>query len=334
MNRRQSDGRGHCSSGDSNILLQVGNQAANSYYQIECNTSLPGGNITQKPSSSFDDCMNQCSSNATCSGVSYDITSRNCVILGSVDAVRPNVRGNLAAAASPWDSAIRLKQTGPANDCPTISTQQPVKVNDTSYNTYCGRDFPTLDLGGNYSYHAASMKECMGYCTLRSECAGVTYATNLAYSTGYWNCYLKGSVNTRGLVNLTGADTAFLVQLGSVLSTSSTPSSSSTTSSTSTARPSGKPQPSKMSGGKIAGIVVGALIAVAILVSLLLILKRKRHAAHHKGEQAEDEGLEVYDPKLVSQPSMTVTPVDPQELAEHRMRAELHGQGRPVEAGD
>ncbi len=210
--------------------------------------------------SSLDECLDSCSiMHPLCTGVAWDTSLKygylNCypknATARTIDNIRSSNTDGVRVAKALLEVAATTGYCGVSNNGTIVAS------NKDSFELSCVQDRP----GNNITVqHADSLVHCIDSCANYTEanCFGAVYDTTML--NGYENCYLKSAIGDP--TNRNG----FTFALRSNASSSST-SGSSTPSSQ---------QKHQSSKAWIAGPVIGAVVAMAIIAAALWCWRKRR----------------------------------------------------------
>ncbi|KAK6194159.1 hypothetical protein LQW54_011732 [Pestalotiopsis sp. IQ-011] len=222
--------------------------------------------------------------------------------------------GNQFQKATTADSAIGiLPSPPPSSRCASLGTGATQLVTSKNFNLQCGQVFNGNDIEQQFQ---PTFDACLNACTATSACGGVSY--DVQQSQGFKNCFLKTAVTTGGLLQKAGVDSALMTLDNSAPMGVPRASSSALQATPSIAQlsPAGAPDiasaiapPSQSTerepfGGQAplgtnhidcpfisssghlpgscprAGVVIGSLAAVALLIGVYALWVRKRQQNH------------------------------------------------------
>ncbi|RFU77285.1 hypothetical protein TARUN_4961 [Trichoderma arundinaceum] len=158
-------------------------------FATETGFDYHGGDYKTVTANSFHDCMNACSTQASCRAVSY--SGKSCWLKSSVNAATIN---------SKVSGAVRVQYAPSPITCPAAGSNQ-VKAADGRYFTIqCGVDHPHGDLK---SVQTLDFANCISLCDETSGCVAASWRSG--------TCYLKKSL--QAAVANSGVSTAVLTSL-------------------------------------------------------------------------------------------------------------------------
>ncbi|PVH68865.1 hypothetical protein DL98DRAFT_522493 [Cadophora sp. DSE1049] len=217
---------------------------------------------------SLDECLEVCSTlHPLCTGVAWDPSLQfgylNCYPKNTTARVFDNARGSAGDGLRCAKALLEV----PADDCPAAVNATIVASNNDSFKLSCGEDCP----GNNITaQHASSLRDCVDTCATytQANCLGAVFDTNMV--NGYENCYLKSEIG----FTTTQSGFTYALRQTNTNDTSSDNSNS--------------PSPNKSSSSKawIAGPVIGALVAIALIIATIWWF-RKRKASKKEVESTE-----------------------------------------------
>lgn len=204
--------------------------ASGAQYRIACGTDYYGNDLQSQQASSFEACMNLCSTTASCTTVSY--TGGFCYLKSGTSGSTSNANIVGATLVSSTTSTTSSSTTSSISSSSTSQGCVDGAVFRTSsgaqYRIACGTDYYGNDIS---SQQTGSFEECMNLCSTTTSC------TTVSYTGGF--CYLKSSAsgstsnaNVVGAVLITSAQSSTSSTTSSVSQTSTTASTASSTSTT------------------------------------------------------------------------------------------------------
>lgn len=259
----------------------------------------------RKHTDSLEDCLEHCSTlHPLCTGVSWDPT----VEFGFLNCYPKNgtSRDLFAAKSAKRDTHIGIAalelpaQEEGGKDCDSGNVTSTVTAaKDTVFALSCQEGRSARNMS---AVHAGSNAECVDSCVQHDGCVGTAFEATM--SSGYENCYLKSDIGDRTPLP-SGWTFALRQEAGS-----------SDGSKDSTSK--GDDVPSKegsagISSAIIAGIVVGCVVGVALLLSLFWWWKRRNRS----NPPAAGKSLEYYSRSSTSPQNA------PSELGGHTSKQEL-----------
>lgn len=270
---------------------------------------------------SLNECLDVCSTlHPICTGVAWDPSLTfgflNCYPKNATARVFDNAR---ASAGDGLRCAKALLEI-PADDCPSAVNGRIVASNKDSFTISCGEDRPGNNITAR---HAASLGACVDTCATytQANCLGAAFDTNMA--NGYENCYLKSEV---GITTMQSGFTFALRQ---------TTSNSPATNNTSPDKSNSTAEKNSSSKAWIAGPVIGALVAVALIIAAIWWFRKskagKRGIESSEKARAQDawSGQEAMDANASQYGPVRSELDDQSAIAKYEIGAGGHGANAP-----
>lgn len=304
--------QGASSSNDTHLAVPASNNELDSYdtscpftngttqeqnglnFTIHCRQDILGGdyaadgvlNQVAFHAESLQDCMNQCSTAMPkCQAVAFNPDMQNgwsnCYPKNNVGGGFVAVGRNIGNGAITHSAEAQLPSL--TYNC---TDNRIVDGNGTQYTELCNQDVPGNDLTQHF---AETLEECAASCSEYSGDGSCIVAVFDTYLTnGFRNCYLKSAFGTTVNQNKQG----FIVaQKGNTASTtSSTSSSPGSTGTGGSNSGTSDNNSSSLSGGAIAGIVIGAIAGLALIAALVFFLLRRRRNDRRQSQGASLAG--------------------------------------------
>jgi hypothetical protein len=290
-------------------------------FQILCDQNmggygdfLPWGQTYGRHISTMGDCMQLCvDAHPLCVGVSWNPDKKsgwsNCYLKNSQDGV-PAV-----ANTTPVTHSGLLLNLPPIDPC---SGPGQIVNNNQTFNTTCleGR----VGSSNFTSFYSPKIENCVGQCATNDSCVGVLYDNS--FHEGIKNCYLlnaTGSASTPQ--NFTYAELVSSDTSAPVAPPSTSTGATSTPSSDGSSGSSGN-SGSSSSKAWIAGPVIGAIAAVAIVAAGWFWWRRRGGGGGGGGGRtiAQEPEKQYKAVEVASQ-----APPQPQELPHHYQISEAEG---------
>lgn len=163
-------------------------------FEPSCNTNLAGSDLVHISLTSFDDCMNACSTySSRCYGVSFNDALGMCWMKNSTVASETKEQEDDTHSAIANASQL----SGDDTTCPYTDQSYETTTSGLTFQIYCNKDLKGSDLNAlnwNYPYHADSLMDCMDLCAeTHPLCEAVAWNPDM--NNGYSNCYPKNSTS-------------------------------------------------------------------------------------------------------------------------------------------
>ncbi|KAF3039675.1 hypothetical protein E8E11_006828 [Didymella keratinophila] len=161
--------------------------ASKGRFRIICGKEYPGGDLTSTSTSTFEDCIETCATNARCIDVSY--VNGACYLKQTLTT--------LSEVGYAWTA--QLIDAQPSLPSPSATPTGPAPLscldnadNGKSYTTESGKIF-TVECGVDHAggdlaaVDSTTFETCMDACAVRDGCIDVSWV--------YGSCYLKSTLN-------------------------------------------------------------------------------------------------------------------------------------------
>ncbi|QKX58105.1 uncharacterized protein TRUGW13939_05226 [Talaromyces rugulosus] len=284
---------------------------------------LPWGQTYGNHASTMGECMQLCLDvHPLCVGVSWNPDKKagwsNCYLKNSQDGVP------VVANTRPVSHSGLLVSLPPVDTC---SGPGQIVNNNQTFNTTCleGR----VGSSNFTSFYSPKLKNCVGQCATNDSCVGVLYDNS--FHEGIKNCYFlnaTGSASTPQ--NFTYAELVSSDTSASGASPSTSAGATPTQSSDGSSDSSGSSGSSGNSGSSsskawIAGPVIGAIAAVAIVVAGWFWWRRRGGGGGGGGRTIAQEPEKQFKAVEVASHSPPQPQSHPQELPNHYQISEAEG---------